>query len=102
MENDQVNGNTLVFRVSEDGEIDNLDVKSEITNFIADMQNVSLETIELVKNNLVIFGQSIYQKNGSFVIVCKHVFDEELNIVPTLQEAFDFVEMEEIGRQLDI
>ena len=47
------------------------------------------------------FGQSIYAKKGSFVVVSKVSFEENLNIVPTMQEAFDFVEMEEIERQLD-
>ena len=53
------------------------------------------------KNNLIKFGQSIYAKKGSFVVVSKISFEENLNIVPTMQEAFDFVEMEEIERQLD-
>ena len=29
-------------------------------------------------------------------------FDENLNIVPTLQEAYDFIDMEEIERQLEL
>ena len=40
-------------------------------------------------------------KKGSFVIVCSTSFSEELNIVPTMQEAFDYIEMEEIERQLN-
>ena len=31
-----------------------------------------------------------------------HCFDENLNIVPTLQEAYDFIDMEEIERQLEL
>ena len=65
------------------------------------MSDIHLDLIELIKNNLVIFGKSIYENKGSFVIVCPHSFDEELNIVPTVQEAFDLIEMEEIERQLD-
>jgi hypothetical protein len=35
------------------------------------------------------------------VVVSNYSFDETLNIVPTLQEAQDFIEMEEIERQLE-
>jgi hypothetical protein len=34
-------------------------------------------------------------------VVSKYSFDDTLSIVPTLQEAQDFIEMEEIERQLD-
>ena len=99
--NDLVNGNTLVFKVSEQGEIGELNITGDITNFIADMSNVTTEVVEFIKNNLITFGQSIDPKKGSFVIVSTHQFDENLNIVPTMQEAFDYIEMEEIERQLD-
>ena len=99
--NHLVNGNTLVFKVSEKGEIGELNITGDITNFVADMSDVTSEVIELIKNNLITFGQSIDQKKSSFVIVSTHQFDENLNIVPTMQEAFDYIEMEEIERQLD-
>ena len=100
--NNLVNGNTLVFKVSEQGEIGELNVTGDVTNFIADMSDISAEAIELIKNNLITFVRSIDPKKGSFVIVSSHQFDENLNIVPTMQEAFDYIEMEEIERQLDI
>ena len=99
--NNLVNGNTLVFKVSEKGEIGELNITGDVTNFVADMSNVTTEVIELIKNNLITFGQSIDSKKGSFVIVSTHQFDENLNIVPTMQEAFDYIEMEDIERQLD-
>ena len=99
--NHLVNGNTLVFKVSEKGEIGELNITGDVTNFIADMSDVTSEVVEFIKNNLLTFGQSIDQKKGSFVIVSTHQFDENLNIVPTMQEAFDYIEMEEIERQLD-
>ena len=99
--NDLVNGNTLVFKVSEQGEIGELNITGDVTNFIADMSGVTSEVIEIIKNNLITFGQSIDPKKGSFVVVSAHQFDENLNIVPTMQEAFDYIEMEEIERQLD-
>jgi hypothetical protein len=36
------------------------------------------------------------------VIVCDYLFNDELIIVPTLQEAYDYIEMEEIERQLEL
>ena len=99
--NNLVNGNTLVFKVSEKGEIGELNITGDVTNFVADMSDVTAEVIESIKNNLITFGQSIDSKKGSFVIVSTHQFDENLNIVPTMQEAFDYIEMEEIERQLD-
>ena len=101
MKNKIIHDNILIFKISQDGEICNLNTEGEFISFIADMQDLSLETIELIKNKLVIFGQSIYEKNGSFVVVCNHIFDKNLNIVPTMKEAFDFIEMEDIERQLD-
>ena len=99
--NNLVNGNTLVFKVSEKGEIGELNITGDVTNFIADMSDVTAEVIKIIKNNLITFGQSIDSKKGSFIIVSTHQFDENLNIVPTMQEAFDYIEMEEIERQLD-
>ena len=99
--NHLVNGNTLVFKVSEQGEIGELNVTGDVTNFIADMSDVTSEVVEFIKNNLITFGQSIDPKKGSFVVVSNYQFDEDLNIVPTMQEAFDYIEMEEIERQLD-
>ena len=99
--NNLVNGNTLVFKVSEKGEIGELNITGDVTNFVVDMSDVTAEVIELIKNNLITFGQSIDVKKGSFVIVSTNQFDEILNIVPTIQEAFDYIEMEEIERQLD-
>ena len=99
--NNLINGNTLVVKVSEKGEIGELNIPANVTNFVADMSDVRAEVIEIIKNNLITFGQSIDSKKGSFVIVSTHKFDENLNIVPTMQEAFDYIEMEEIERQLN-
>ena len=40
----------------------------------------------------------------SFVIVSKNIdYDkDDLNLIPTVQEAFDFIEMEEIERDLNL
>jgi hypothetical protein len=101
MSSEIINGNILVFKISEKGEMSNINITDDVVNFIADMRDVNVEVIEVIKNNLLNFGQSIYDKKGSFVLVTTCNFNEELNIVPTIQEAFDFIEMEEIERQLE-
>tara|TARA_Y100001954_G_scaffold98537_1_gene107324 strand:+ start:4884 stop:5192 length:309 start_codon:yes stop_codon:yes gene_type:complete len=102
MSTELVNGNTLVFKVSESGEIVDLNIEGQVVNFVVDMLDVNTEVITLIKNNLIKFGESINKTKGSFVVVSKISFDDDLNIVPTMQEAFDFIEMEEIERQLEL
>ncbi|MBT3417602.1 MAG: hypothetical protein HN427_02380 [Flavobacteriales bacterium] len=97
-----VNGNTLIFKVNNKGEFENLELTKDVKNFIADLSEVNKEIISLIKNNLIKFGHSIYSTKGSFVVVSTFEFDENLNIVPTMQEAFDFIDMEEIERQLEL
>ena len=93
--------NTLVFKLSDENNFSNISSSSDIKNYIADLSGVELATIDLVKNNFVKFGALIKKGNGSFIIVSDINFDENLNIVPTLQEAYDFIDMEEIERQLN-
>jgi len=49
--NNLVNGNILIFKVSEKGEIGELNITGDVTNFIADMSNVTAEVIDIIKNN---------------------------------------------------
>jgi hypothetical protein len=62
---------------------------------------VSVNVANRITNKFSTFGDSISSSNGSFVIVCDFSFDDRLTIVPTLQEAYDYIEMEEIERQLN-
>ena len=93
---------TLVFNLGEDNNISDLKITSEIQHFIADLRSVDKGVAESTKEKFINFGESISKTNGSFVIVCEFSFDENLTIVPTLQEAYDFIEMEEIERQLEL
>ena len=93
---------TLVFKIGEENDSLDLDLKSNIKHFIADLSGVSVEVANSIKNKLITFGNDISDINGSFVIVSDFSFDETLTIVPTLQEAYDYIEMEEIERQLKI
>lgn len=62
------------------------------------------DIIELNSNDLLkftTFGKNIV-KNNSFVIVSNLPPQEEYMVVPSIQEAFDIIEMEDIERQLNI
>ena len=93
---------TLVFQIGEDNDLSDLKITSEIKHFIADLRGVNPELAENIKNKFIIFANSISKMNGSFVIVCEFSFEEELTIVPTLQEAYDYIEMDEMERQLEL
>jgi len=93
---------TLVFKLGEDNNLSDLKITSEIKHFIADLRGVTPELAENIKNKFIIFANSISKMNGSFIIVCEFSFEEELTIVPTLQEAYDYIEMDEMERQLEL
>ena len=101
MENKIINGHTLVFTLSGNNSLENITITETISNFIADFTDVDIQVLNTIKNNLIKFGSAVSKNKGTFVVVSKYSFDETLNIVPTLQEAQDFIEMEEIERQLD-
>jgi hypothetical protein len=93
---------TLVFKLGEDNDLSDLKITSEIKHFIADLRGVTPELAKDIKNKFITFANSISKMNGSFVIVCEFSFEEELTIVPTLQEAYDYIEMDEMERQLEL
>ena len=101
MENKVINGHTLVFTLSEKNSFENIRITDGVNNIIADFSDVDINTLNAIKNNLTKFGASVSKNKGIFVVVSNYSFDETLNIVPTLQEAQDFIEMEEIERQID-
>ena len=92
----------LVFKLGDDNNLSDLKITSEIKHFIADLRGVSPDLAENIKNKFIIFANSISKMNGSFVIVCEFSFEEDLTIVPTLQEAYDYIEMDEMERQLEL
>ena len=93
---------TLVFKLGANNNFDNLNITSEIKNFIADLSGVSSVVAESLKDKFITFDDSIAKMKGSFVIICDFSFDNNLTIVPTLQEAYDYIEMEEMERQLKL
>tara|TARA_B110000444_G_scaffold98571_1_gene93471 strand:- start:2237 stop:2530 length:294 start_codon:yes stop_codon:yes gene_type:complete len=97
-----MNNNTLVFRLTEKNDFSKLNISKEVKNFIADLTDVQSDVYELLIDKFITFGKITYANNGSFVIVSNISFSDELNIVPTIQEAYDFIDMEDIERQLDV
>ena len=97
-----MNNNTLVFRLTEKNDFSKLNISKEVKNFIADLTDVQSNVYELLIDKFITFGKITYSNNGSFVIVSNVSFSDELNIVPTIQEAYDFIDMEDIERQLDV
>ena len=95
-----IHKSTLVFRLSEGNTLSELKITPGIKHFIADLSGVTIDVVESIRNKFLTFGKSISKLNGSFIIVCDFSFDDSLTIVPTLQEAYDYIEMEEIERQL--
>jgi hypothetical protein len=93
---------TLVFKLGEDNNFSDLNITSEIKHFIADLSGVSIDVAESIKNKFITFGKSISDTDRSFVIVCEFSFDDTLTIVPSLQEAYDYIQMEEMERQLEL
>ena len=91
---------TIVFRISKENDFSKLNVKQSVRNFIADLSDVDISVVNLLKDKFITFEKLVNKNKGSFVIVYNLDFDENLNIVPTLQEAYDFIDMEEIERQL--
>jgi hypothetical protein len=60
---------------------------------------MELNSTDLLK--FTTFGKNIV-KNNSFVMVSNLPPQEEYMVVPSIQEAFDIIEMEDIVRQLNI
>jgi hypothetical protein len=97
-----MNNNTLVFKISDVNDFSRLNPSQNITNFIADLSSLRNDVHKLLINNFTKFEKYVSANNGSFVIVSNVNFDENLNIVPTLQEAYDFIDMEDMERQLNL
>ena len=76
------------------------EIDDEYCHLILDLSEFSEVSEEKLKN-FTNFGKEVVAKS-SFVIICQMEFSEDFSIVPTLQEAFDVIELEEIERQLDL
>ena len=99
--------NTLLFNISNENKFFNsiVELKKEIKlkNIIIDFNTLSFEKFSEDLNNLFIESQN---NKKSFVIVNSDFKSEyynlNINIVPSLQEAIDIIEIEEIERDLGL
>jgi len=99
--------NTLLFNISNENKFFNsiVELKKEIKlkNIIIDFNALSIEKFSEDLNYLFIESQN---NKKSFVIVNSDFKSEyhnlNMNIVPSLQEAIDIIEIEEIERDLGL
>ena len=72
------------------------DCKHLILN-LSEVSNINTEHL----TKFTTFGKNLVQ-NNSFVMISNQFLHDEFLVVPTLQEAFDIIEMEDIERSLNI
>jgi hypothetical protein len=71
-----------------------------VKHLILDLHDImELNSTDLLK--FTTFGKNIV-KNNSFVMISNLPPQEEYMVVPSIQEALDIIEMEDIERQLNI
>ena len=70
----------------------------DYNHIIFDLLNLS-SISEADFKNFTKFGNT-NTKNGSFVMIFKGSYNDDYAVVPTIEEAFDFIEMENIERML--
>ena len=97
-----VNDNTVVLKLSKDNDFDDIKISNKMSNFILNTGEMNHPLFEQISNKLLIFGADVKRKGGSLVIVSKFIISDNFNVVATTQEAYDFIELEEIERQLKI
>ena len=72
----------------------------EKSNYIFDISSLEKKTQDIIKEKLINFGKLLNKNNCSFAIVSKHLKTIDVNIVPTREEAYDIIELEEIERDI--
>ena len=97
-----VNDHTVVLKLSKDNGFDDIKISNKMLNFILNVGEMNQSLFEQISNKLLIFGEDVARQGGSFVIVSKNIISDNFNIVATIQEANDFIELEEIEKQLKI
>ena len=87
---------------------DNLNsLKSEISNDNYSKHNIIIDLNNTSVKDFLIFFKTLENiqknKNKSLVFLNKYIdnWSEEFNSIPTLQEAIDFIDLEEIERDLN-
>ena len=70
------------------------------SNYIFDISTLDKKSQNLIKEKLITFGKLLIKNNCSFAIVSDYLNMIDFNIVPTQEEAYDIIELEEIERDL--
>ena len=92
---------TQLIKITSDSAKKNvLTINDSNSNYIFDITTLDNESQNLIKEKLIKFGKILIKNNCSFVIVSNHLNMIDFNIVPTLEEAYDLIELEEIERDL--
>ena len=92
---------TQLIKITSDSSKKNvLTINDSNSNYIFDINTLDNESQNLIKEKLIKFGKILIKNNCSFVIVSNHLNMIDFNIVPTLEEAYDLIELEEIERDL--
>jgi len=92
---------TQLIKITSDSSKKNvLTINDSNSNYIFDITTLDNESQNLIKEKLIKFGKILIKNNCSFVIVSNHLNMIDFNIVPTLDEAYDLIELEEIERDL--
>ena len=77
-----------------------LAVDDSLSNYIFDISTLDKKSQDLIKEKLITFGKLLIKNNCSFAIVSNYLNMIDFNIVPTVEEAYDIIELEEIERDL--
>ncbi len=76
------------------------EINDKFRHLILDLSEFSKVSKEKLKN-FTNFGKEVVLEN-TFVIIYQMDFSEDFPIVPTIQEAFDLIDLEEMERQLNL
>jgi hypothetical protein len=103
MHSHRIERNCLIVKLSENTDdlsfVETL-YNGNVKHLILDLHDImKLNSTDLLK--FTTFGKNIV-KNNSFVMISNLPPQEEFMVVPSIQEALDIIEMEDIERQLNI
>ena len=92
---------TQLIKITSDSFKENiLAVDDSLSNYIFDISTLDKKSQDLIKEKLITFGKLLIKNNYSFAIVSNYLNMIDFNIVPTVEEAYDIIELEEIERDL--
>ena len=85
-----------------------ISLESEINKSICTNNNIIIDLNNILIKDFLLFFKTLEnnqkKKNKSLVFLTSNIDNngEDLNLIPTLQEALDFIDLEEIERDLNL